>query len=236
MPRHTKEESADWNSIVTATVRDKCLAMAWVPVTNCVLGTQIRLIVKDLDSFMDKPMKGGFNPNEKVYLMPSTDEELGKLKEIRKEVRNRAGNRPLSMDEYPMLPDDYVSEENSIAMSSIKYKIIDGAHRITWMQRNMLKATDQDKESWKDNIQKTHAMAMILDSTGVDTVKLAYALNQVTHTVVPLSSVTGRMHMMAKYLQVSNSNFCFQPVLSIIYPDWTVCVAGLHRRASPRSR
>ena len=79
-----------------------------------------------------------------------------------------------------MLPDDYVSEKNSIAMSSIKYKIIDGAHRITCMQRNMVKATDQVKESWKDNIQKTHVMAMILDATDVDTVKLAYALNQVT--------------------------------------------------------
>ena len=192
MPKMTTN---DWNKMVMNAVRKSCLAMAWVPAKNCSLGSRVRRIIKDLDRVFNKSMQSGFNPTMFVYLVPATPGDLQKLKDLT--VQRRKEVKKSKEDEYQHVRLLHTRE----GMADIKYSIIDGAHRCTWLQRREGRADEEDKKEWA--LEMNHVQAYLMDPHDLDSIKLAHAINQVTHSVVPLGEC-GDLQSMSMYVNVSN--------------------------------
>ena len=185
----------DWNKIVALGLQ-ACICDIWVPVKNCVLGTRVRGIMKELDEFMASCMSSGFNPGQHVYLWPDKQEDIEVLIQQSKLQRSIGRHHP-----------DQIMSINfqNEGLGDIKYKIIDGAHRITWLQNRERDTSDEVKSKW--NFRMDHVNAFIINPTsGVDLIKLAHAINQVTHSNVPICAC-GDLQSLNQYLQVSGFHF-----------------------------
>ena len=184
----------DWNKIVASGLQ-ACICDIWVPVKNCVLGTRVRGIMKELDEFMTSCMSSGFNPGQHVYLWPEKQEDIDLLMTKSQELKAIGDHHP---DQIMTL------NHKDEGMEDIKYKIIDGAHRITWLQNRERDASDEEKSKW--SARMNHVKAFIINPTSVDLIKLAHAINQVTHSNVPICAC-GDLQSMNQYLQVSGFHF-----------------------------
>ena len=185
----------DWNNIVAEGL-SSCICDIWVPVKNCVLGTRVRGIMRDLEEFFTTCMNSGFNPGQHVYLWPDTPKDMDLLITKSKELKAIGGHHP-----------DQIMNINfqNPGLGHIKYKIIDGAHRITWLQNRERDTSDEEKSKWSTRMN--HVKAFIINPTsGVDLIKLAHAINQVTHSNVPICAC-GDLQSMNQYLQVSGFHF-----------------------------
>ena len=184
----------DWNKIVGEGL-SSCICDIWVPVKNCVLGTRVRGIMKDLEEFFTTCMNSGFNPGQHVYLWPDTQEDMKFLIKKSKSIRSARNDH---LDQIIQL------NHKDPGMEDISYKIIDGAHRITWLQNRVRDASDEEKSKWSTRMN--HVKAFIINPTSVDLIKLAHAINQVTHSNVPICAC-GDLQSMNQYLQVSGFHF-----------------------------